>query len=40
MIDFLGSDTHHDKHIIALRQSLKSRQLASLMQGNLLNKKL
>lgn len=40
MIDFIGSDTHHDKHITALRQSLKSKHLAALLQGNLLNKKL
>jgi protein-tyrosine phosphatase len=40
MIDFIGSDCHHDKHIMALRQSLKSKHLAELIMGNLLNKKL
>ena len=40
MIDFIGSDTHHDKHIIALRRSLKSKHLDALMKGKLLNKKL
>jgi protein-tyrosine phosphatase len=40
MIEFIGSDTHHDKHVNALRQSLKSKYLQSLVNGNLLNKKL
>lgn len=40
MIDFLGSDTHHEKHINALRKSLSSKTLATLVKGNLLNKKL
>ena len=40
MVDFLGSDAHHDKHIMALRKSLSSKTLAALVKGNLLNKKL
>lgn len=40
MINFLGSDTHHDKHIAALQKSLSSKTLAALVKGNLLNKKL
>lgn len=40
MIDFLGSDAHHDKHITALRKSLGSKTLATLLKGDLLNKKL
>ena len=40
MIDFIGSDTHHERHINALRQSLKSKFLAQLFAGNLLNKML
>src|SRR5258705_8854201 len=40
MIDFLGSDTHHEKHVAALQKSLSSKTLAALVKGNLLNKKL
>jgi len=40
MIDFLGSDTHHERHVNALRQSLKSKFTQSLLNGNLLNKNL
>ncbi len=40
MIDFLGSDVHHDKHMMALRKSLSSKVLSKLLEGNLLNKKL
>ncbi|MBK5285786.1 MAG: capsular biosynthesis protein [Bacteroidia bacterium] len=40
MIDFIGSDTHHDKHINSLRQSLKNKYLYSLVKGNLRNKNL
>jgi protein-tyrosine phosphatase len=40
MIDFLGSDAHHDKHLMALQKSLSSKTLAALVKRNLLNKKL
>ncbi len=40
MIDFLGSDVHHEKHMMALRKSLNSKTLSELVKGNLLNKKL
>jgi protein-tyrosine phosphatase len=40
MIDFLGSDMHHEKHLAALQKSLSSKTLAALVKGNLLNKKL
>jgi protein-tyrosine phosphatase len=40
MIDFLGSDAHHEKHLMALQKSLSSKTLAALVKGNLLNKKL
>jgi tyrosine-protein phosphatase YwqE len=40
MIDFVGSDTHHDKHMLGLKQALKSKHLDRLMRGELLNKKL
>lgn len=40
MVDFLGSDAHHHKHIAALQKSLTSKTLSTLVKGNLLNKKL
>jgi len=40
MIDFIGSDTHHDRHIDALKKSLKNKYLYSLVKGNLRNKNL
>jgi protein-tyrosine phosphatase len=40
MIDFLGTDAHHEKHLMALQKSLSSKTLAALVRGNLLNKKL
>ena len=40
MVDFLGSDAHHERHIAALRKSLDSKTLSTLVKGNLLNKQL
>ena len=40
MIDFLGSDAHHEKHIAALRKSLGSKTLSDMVKGEMLNKNL
>ena len=40
MIDFLGSDAHHDRHLAALQKSLTSKTVSALVKGNLLNKNL
>ena len=41
MVDFLGSDVHHERHIAALQKSLSSKTLNALLKnGHLLNKNL
>jgi tyrosine-protein phosphatase YwqE len=40
LVDFIGSDLHHDRHMAGLRHALKSKHLDVLMTGELLNKKL
>ena len=41
MVDFLGSDAHHERHIAALQKSLSSKTVNALLKnGNLLNKNL
>lgn len=40
MIDLLGTDCHHMKHIDGLKRGLKEKSLRKLMEANLLNKHL
>ena len=40
MVDLLGTDCHHVRHIDALRRALKEKSLKKLMEGELLNRNL
>ena len=40
MVDFLGSDAHHERHIAALQKSLHSKTVSTLVKQDMLNKKL
>jgi protein-tyrosine phosphatase len=40
LVDFLGSDVHHIKHIHSLKKALKQERLVRLMHQPLLNKEL
>jgi tyrosine-protein phosphatase YwqE len=36
MVDFIGTDTHHQRHIDALRKTVKSKSYKRLFQNNLI----
>ncbi len=40
MVDFIGSDVHNIKHLDGLRKTLRSKHLARLAEGELINKAL